>query len=147
MENKIKRLWEYIQTKQLSKEEIANLTIIDGTCGNGTLGIFLLKLGVKEMIFNDIWKPSAIMTSINLKSNGFEIKKKDFNKNNIKQIAIGDKFEVYNLSFEELAKKLSQNQTDKLYKFDLCILDCFPATDSTNLEKIAKSLAKDVLII
>jgi len=153
MENKIKRLWEYIQTKQLSKEEISNLTAIDGTCGNGTLGIFLLKLGFKKVIFNDIWRPSTIMTSINLNANGFPINKeieylKDgynidniTNVTDINSIANGNNFEVYNLPFEEL-NEIFSNKTH-----DICILDCFPGINTDKLEKIAKSLAKDVLII
>lgn len=156
MENKIKKLWEYIQTRQLSKEEISNLTAIDGTCGNGTLGIFLLKLGFKKVIFNDIWRPSTVMTSINLNANGFplneeiEYSKDSYNidnviniKNidNINSISTGNNFEVYNLPFEKLNKVFSKET------FDICILDCFPGVNTTHLENIAKSLAKDVLII
>lgn len=172
MENKIKRLWEYIQTKQLSKEEIANLTVLDGTCGNGTLGIFLLKLGVKKVIFNDIWRPSTIMTSVNLNSNGFPTDKemkhlKDSyniaNGNNI-SISNGNNFEVYNLPFEELDEIFYKKTRNKNYNInnindndydninrketlDICILDCFPGVNTNNLEKIAKSLAKDVMVI
>lgn len=156
MENKIRKLWEYIQSKQLSKEEISNLTILDGTCGNGTLGIFLLKVGVKKVVFNDIWKPAAVITSLNLKANGFEEKNKNMDYiNQLEystekgQIAYGKDFEVYNLSLEELRETLFnkiKNENEK-NKFDICILDCFPEADISNFEKIAKTLAKDVFII
>jgi len=170
MENKIKKIWEYIQAKHLTKEEFKELNIIDGTCGNGTLGIFLLKSGVKKIIFNDIWKPSAVMTSMNLKANGFEIIEENYKKITMDKITIMDKiatgynFEVYNLSFEELAEKLFKNQTAKekilkknvdennkdktaISKFDLCIIDCFPGVDTIDFEKTARLLSKDVLII
>jgi len=149
MENKIKKIWEYIQTKQLSPKEIRNLTVLDGTCGNGTLGIFLLKLGFKKVIFNDIWKPSTVMTSINLKANGFPINKeikrlKDiYNTPDVNNMPTynGNNFEAYNLPFEELNEIFSKKT------FDICILDCFPGVNTNDLEKIAKSLAEDVMII
>ena len=180
LENKVMKIGEYLKLKQLSKKEIRELRVLDGTCGNGTLGIFLLKLGVKKVVFNDIWKPATIMTSLNLDANGFEIKKKNFKNNNKDKTATKDKiaegynFEVYNLSFEDLAnlfEKISKNKNlskdrklskeliggkksnqDKesessMYKFDICILDCFPGVNTSDFEKIAKSLAKDVLII
>lgn len=157
MENKIRKLWEYLKSKQLSKEKIANLTVLDGTCGNGTLGIFLLKLGAKKVVFNDIWKPATIMTLSNLKANGFGEKSKDkeiecIDKRNCSaskgQIAYGNKFEVYNLSLEDLKKLLNKKIGEiEENKFDICILDCFPEANPENFEKIAKSLAKDVFII
>ncbi|MBZ9570792.1 50S ribosomal protein L11 methyltransferase [Methanobrevibacter sp. TMH8] len=138
MENKIARLWEYLEAKHLSKEETMNLNVLDGTCGNGTLGIFLLKLGVKKVVFNDIWTPATIITSINLELNGFkqnkgleklqelkesekleEIEKlKELKKikiprieesyGNTDKISYGTNFELYNLPFEELSKILSK---------------------------------------
>jgi hypothetical protein len=164
MENKIMKLWNYIKTKHFSEEEIANLRVLDGTCGNGTLGIFLLKLGVKKVIFNDIWKPATIMTSLNLKANGFKIIEENFKENfNDDKIATGDNFEVYNVPLEYLTNFLAQETPNKLKKkenksmnlknesnmnkFDICILDCFPKVDTTNFEKIGNLLAKDVLVI
>ena len=79
MENKIMKLCSYIKSKQYTREKIANFKILDGTCGNGSLGIFLLNYGVEKVIFNDIWYPATITTSINLESNGY---KTDFLNNN-----------------------------------------------------------------
>ena len=191
MENKIMKLDGYIKTKQYTKEKIANLKILDGTCGNGTLGIFLLKYGVGKVIFNDIWYPATVTTSINLEANGFKRSffknkknywNKDDNKlnpkNNLKinnnlnmdkninfdkfnknkanyinennniihlnhQIAEGERFEVYNLAIENLKNSLNNNSE----KIDVCILDCFPNTDTSNFEKIAKTIANEVWII
>lgn len=150
IENKIIKLSKFINEKYLTKKEIANLSILDGTCGNGSLGIFLLKYGVGNVVFNDIWKPSALSTCANLKSNGFKpeylIKNADFSNLNPynSKIAIGNNFDVYNLAIENLKENLDENDN---YKFDICILDCFPSVDINNFKKIADSLADDVLII
>ncbi|MEA4956941.1 hypothetical protein SDC9_07487 [bioreactor metagenome] len=80
-ESKIVSICNYLKSKNYSKEEISKLKVLDGTCGNGTLGIFLLKLGVKEVVFNDVWKPSTIMTLVNLEANGFKMIKERFNQN------------------------------------------------------------------
>ena len=95
MENKIMKLCNYIKSKHFSAEKIANLKILDGTCGNGLLGIFLLKYGVEKVIFNDIWYPATVTTSINLESNGF---KKDFfnNKHNNRNNSKNNNFNINN---------------------------------------------------
>jgi hypothetical protein len=161
IENKIKILDNYFKSKNIPDEKLANLTILDGTCGNGSLGIFLLKKRVKKVIFNDIWKPATFMTSVNLEANGFKTKLIDFkdifnfdknvkdNKNIEKSknndiISRGNNFKVYNLAIEDLKEKLS---IEKENKFDICILDCFPSVNTDNFEKIANSLAKNVLTI
>ena len=170
MENKIMKLCGYIKSRQLSSEKIANYKILDGTCGNGSLGIFLLKYGVKKVIFNDIWYPATVTTSINLESNGFKIDfydnnfdknkiddmKDNFEKNKINdinenivtnhsnyKISKGKKFEVYNLAIENLANYLKEYNE----KIDVCILDCFPNVDISKFEKIAKSIANEVWVI
>lgn len=148
MENKIMKLYDYLKTEYYTKKEISNLKILDGTCGNGTLGIFLLKLGVKEVIFNDIWKPSTIITSINLEINGFEIIKKNFN--NKSKISFGSNFKVVNFSIEELIEKKRDKKDENKYnenEFDICILDCFPNANIENFKNIAGTIAKDVFII
>jgi len=149
IENKIKVLDNYLKSKNITEEKLANMTVLDGTCGNGSLGIFLLKKGVKNLIFNDIWKPATFMTSINLEANGFKTKLinfkdiSDINKTD-DIISIGDNFKVYNLAIEDLKGKLAISGENK---FDICILDIFPSADKLNFEKIANSLAKDVLTI
>ncbi|RBQ23376.1 hypothetical protein ALNOE001_09420 [Candidatus Methanobinarius endosymbioticus] len=148
MENKIMKLCNYLKTKHYTQEEIANLRILDGTCGNGTLGIFLLKLGVKKVIFNDIWKPSTVITSINLKSNGFKII--EDNSNDKSKIISGKEFEVFNFSIEELAENILKNNLDinmDNLKFDICILDCFPNANIEDFENIARLISKDIFII
>ncbi|MCL2157412.1 MAG: methyltransferase [Methanobrevibacter sp.] len=167
MENKIMKLCSYIKSKHLSPEKIANLRILDGTCGNGSLGIFLLNYGVEKVIFNDIWYPATVSTSINLESNGFKVgsfniknnnrsnrnkKNNHLNINNIYEnhvksplnykIAEGEKFEVYNFAIENLANNLKDN-----HEIDLCILDCFPNVNTVKFEKVAKSIANEVWII
>ncbi len=166
IETKINKVSDYLNS--YGSKEIAKLNILDGTCGNGSIGIFLLKKGTNKVIFTDIWKPATFMTAVNLKANGFEtnfltdfedIKAFEDNNNNnnnnkdnyenIIKIATGNNFEVYNLPIEELKTELEpqlkEETTDKY--FDICILDCFPNTDVNNFEKVAKTLAKDVLII
>ena len=114
IENKILKLCSYIKSRQLSSDELANFKILDGTCGNGSLGIFLLKYGVKKVIFNDIWYPSTVTTSINLESNGF---KTDFFNNqdnymnnseninfNIKDLNKNNKNNIHNKNIDDLNK-------------------------------------------
>lgn len=178
-ENKIINLCNYLKSKNYSREEISKLKILDGTCGNGTLGIFLLKLGVKEVVFNDIWKPATIMTLVNLEANGFKMIKERFNKNIFElksderllpktkitkektrkiegynyenfEMSFGENFRIYNLSIEKLYSKLKNyefNKENKDKEFDICILDCFPETNTRPIQKIAEKIAIDVLIV
>ncbi|MDR2967604.1 MAG: hypothetical protein LBU74_06615 [Methanobacteriaceae archaeon] len=104
MENKIMKLCSYIKSKHYTGEKVANLKILDGTCGNGSLGIFLLKYGVKKVIFNDIWYPATVTSSINLQSNGF---KTDFlsNENNYKNNSENNNFYFHNYNVHNFNKK------------------------------------------
>ncbi len=45
-------------------EKYKNPSVLDCTCGPGTLGITCLKAGAKRVVFNDIWYPAAKMTFI-----------------------------------------------------------------------------------
>ena len=49
-------------------------TVLDCTCGPGTLGIACLKAGAQKVVFNDIWNPAIETTLINLEVNGFPVK-------------------------------------------------------------------------
>ena len=52
-------------------------TVLDCTCGPGTLGIACLKAGAQKVVFNDIWNPAIETTLINLEANGFPVKLSD----------------------------------------------------------------------
>lgn len=172
MENKIMKLCGYIKSKHLSPEKIAKLKILDGTCGNGSLGIFLLKYGVEKIIFNDIWYPATVTTSMNLESNGFKTdffnnRNNDFNIDNIDKyinmnnFANNESSNIRNINKNPMNYKIAEGENFEVYNLaienlannsevnniDICILDCFPKVDSNKFEKIAKSIADDVWII
>ena len=96
-------------------------TALDGMCGSGTIGIFLIKYGFKKVIFNDI-NPQAIK---NL-------------KNNLKLNKIDEKYyEIHNKKIEDL----------DIPKVDLAILDPFPNTNTKNIEDKISNTIPNVLII
>lgn len=113
-EQKLLKLYNYLQEHNFE-------TAIDGMCGSGAIGIFLIKYGFKKVIFNDI-NPQAIK---NLKNN--------LKLNNISE----DYYEIYNEAIEEL----------DLQKVDLAILDPFPNVDTTNIEDKLSDIATNVLVI
>jgi hypothetical protein len=120
MENKIMKLCSYIKSKHYTGEKIANLKILDGTCGNGSLGIFLLKYGVEKVIFNDIWYPATVTSTINIESNGFKTdffnsKYKNNNRNNNKNHAKNNNFNINNYINID---KLNNNETDDIKKIN-----------------------------
>jgi hypothetical protein len=112
-------------------------TILDCTCGPGTLGITCLKSGAQKVVFNDIWNPAIETTLINLEANGFPVK---HSGNKEKLIAYGDKFEVYSMDIRKLANSLDE-------KFDICIIDAFPDVDTTEFVEAADKLGKKVVVI
>jgi hypothetical protein len=112
-------------------------SVLDCTCGPGTLGITCLKAGSPKVVFNDIWRPAIEITLINLEANGFPV------KNSSKKgelIASGDKFEVYSMDIRELANYLDE-------KFDICIIDTFPGVDTTEFVEAAGKLGEKVVVI
>jgi len=102
--------------------------VIDATCGPGTLGLFALFAGADKVIFNDIWNEAIKMTFINLEVNGFKVGKGDRN------------FEVYNKDIRDLPSFIDE-------KYDLCIIDPFPAVNASSFVKISRKLAKEILLI
>lgn len=113
-----------------------NPTVLDSTCGPGTLGIACLKAGAQKVVFNDIWKPAVETTLINLEVNGFPVKLSGTGE----LIASGDRFEVYNMDIKELADSLDE-------KFDICIIDVFPGVDTTEFMRAVGKLGKKTVVI
>lgn len=112
-------------------------TVLDCTCGPGTLGITCLKAGAQKVVFNDIWKPAIETTLINLEANGFPVKLSGSKEG---LIASGDKFEAYSMDIRELANCLDE-------KFDICIIDTFPGVDTAEFVETAGKLGKKVVVI
>lgn len=131
IESKINKLYEYYENNNYSKD----FTVIDGTCGCGSLGIFSLFYGA-NVIFNDIWKSSIDMTRNNLITNNFKVEKSE--KKDL--LYEGSKIKLYNMAFEDLVNKINE-------KVDLIILDPFPNTDTSKLIEKAKELTDEILII
>ena len=114
-----------------------NPTVLDCTCGPGTLGITCLKAGAKMVVFNDLWYPAAKMTLLNLEVNGFKTNFYDANKG---LIGFGKNFEVYCEDVRNLKKILNE-------KFDICIIDTFPGVDTYKFIDSVKELCREVVVI
>ncbi|MBI5679982.1 MAG: 50S ribosomal protein L11 methyltransferase [Methanobacterium sp.] len=112
-------------------------SVLDCTCGPGTLGIACLKAGARFVVFNDLWFPAVTMTAINLEANGFPVDSWDSKK---EIIAEGENFKIYSLDIRELEKVLDE-------KFDICIVDAFPGVDTTEFVEAAGKLGKEVVVI
>ncbi len=114
-ERKLLKLHNYLDNNGI-KKGIA----IDGLCGLGALGIYLLKYGFEKVIFNDI-NPEMIEAL----------------KNNLEINNITEGFEIHNQSFEDLDVEHA----------DLCVIDAFPGVDIDEFTKKAEKIADNVLII
>jgi len=112
-------------------------TVLDCTCGPGTLGIACLKANAQKVVFNDIWNPAIEITLINLEANGFPVK---LSGGEEELIASGDKFEVYSMDVRELTNYLDE-------KFDICIIDTFPGMDTTEFVEAAGKLGKKIVVV
>ncbi|MEL7671833.1 50S ribosomal protein L11 methyltransferase [Methanobacterium sp.] len=112
-------------------------SVLDCTCGPGTLGITCLKAGAREVVFNDIWFPAVVMTAVNLETNGFPVDTWDPEKDVIVE---GEKFKVYSLDIRQLKNVLDE-------KFDICIIDAFPGIDTEEFVEAAGRLGKEVVVI
>ncbi|MDR3063055.1 MAG: hypothetical protein LBU40_02815, partial [Methanobrevibacter sp.] len=143
VENKILKLNNYFKSKHLSEEEISQMSVLDGTSGIGSLGIFSLLYGFNKVVFNDLNLEALKMACLNLEANGFKttlVDDEDKNLSNPGLIAYGDKFQIYNLPFEKWDKHFS-------VLFDFCIVDTFPQTDNKIFHKIADKIAKNTIFI
>lgn len=114
-EEKLLRLHNYLDNNGIKKG-----TAIDGMCGLGALGIYMLKYGFEKVIFNDI-NPEMIETL----------------KNNLEINGIGDGFEIHNQAFEDLSVEHA----------DLCVIDAFPGQDISDIQEKAEKIADNVVII
>jgi hypothetical protein len=112
-------------------------SVLDCTCGPGTLGITCLKAGARRVVFNDLWFPSVTMTAINIEANGFPV---DFWNPKRNVVAEGENFKAYSMDIRELGKIVDE-------EFDICIVDAFPEVDTTDFEEAARKLGKKVVVI
>ena len=114
-EQKLVQLHNYLKNNDV-KKGIA----VDGMCGLGAIGIYLLKYGFEKVIFNDINPEMIEALKTNLEINEIE-----------------GNFEIQNVAFEDL----------NLDKVDLCVIDAFPGSDLSEITKKAEKIADNVLII
>lgn len=123
-------------------------SVLDCTCGPGTLGIACLKAGASRVVFNDLWYPAARTAALNLEVNGFPVKI----PGNLKEleglswsspetpVALGDNFEVYSADLRELKNILDE-------RFDICIIDAFPGVETADLEAAVRDMCSDIVVI
>lgn len=114
-EEKLVRLHNYLVNNKIEKG-----TAIDGMCGLGALGIYLLKYGFEKVLFNDI-NPEMI----------------DALENNLKINDITEGYEIFNQPFEEFESS----------NVDLCVIDAFPGMDIGEIKQKAEKMADNVVII
>ncbi|MBR3140011.1 MAG: methyltransferase [Methanobrevibacter sp.] len=114
-EEKLIRLHNYLENNDIKKG-----VAIDAMCGLGALGIYLIKYGFENVIFNDV-NPEMIEAL----------------KNNLEINDISEGYEISNLAFEDL----------KSDKVDLCVVDAFPGLDIIDIEKKAEKIADAVFIV
>lgn len=114
-EEKLVRLHNYLVNNEIKKG-----TAIDGMCGLGALGIYLLKYGFEKVLFNDI-NPEMI----------------DALENNLNMNDISEGYEIFNQPFEEF-------ESDNV---DLCVIDAFPGMDIEEIKEKAEKMADNVVII
>lgn len=124
-----------ILKKVLSKYD--KPSILDCTCGPGTLGIAALLSGASWVVFNDLWFPACQNTLMNLEINGFPVSDQEKNKG---LIATGDKFKVYCLDIKDLNESLDE-------KFDVCLIDVFPGVKTNEFTEAVRDICKEVIII
>jgi hypothetical protein len=112
-------------------------SVLDGTCGPGTLGIAALKSGARKVVFNDIWYPAAWITAFNLEVNGFPV---NFSQKRQGLIAEGENFQVYCADLRDVKSFLDE-------KFDIGVVDPFPGVDFTEFSQKLGEICREVIII
>lgn len=126
-----------IITLNKALEKYKSPSVLDCTCGPGTLGIAALKKGAKRVVFNDIWYPAASTTALNLEVNGFPV---DLTKNEHRLIAKGKFWDVYCMDILKLGSVLNET-------FDLCVVDTFPGVNTKSFVNAVEGLCKEIVII
>lgn len=112
-------------------------SVLDCTCGPGTLGIAALKSGARKVVFNDIWYPAACITAVNLEVNGFPV---NINQKREGLIAEGENIQVYCTDLRDLKSFLDE-------KFDIGVIDPFPGVDFTEFSQAMSEICQEVIII
>ncbi|MDD1774643.1 MAG: 50S ribosomal protein L11 methyltransferase [Methanobacterium sp.] len=115
----------------------ADPTVVDCTCGPGTLGIAALKSGVKQVIFNDLWYPACETTLLNLELNGFTV---EITGEKEGLIGFGENFKVYCMDVKDLKTVLCS-------KYDICLIDVFPGVDSSTFTGFVEEICEEVVNI
>jgi hypothetical protein len=118
-------------------DEYDRPSVLDCTCGPGTLGIAVLLSGATRVVFNDMWYPACKATVMNLEINGFSV---NCTGNNDGLIAFGDNFEVFCMDLKDLIPVLKD-------KFDLCLIDVFPGVETDAFVEAVKDICNEVVII
>jgi hypothetical protein len=126
-----------IMALQKSLKKYDSPTVLDCTCGPGTLGIAALQSGARQVVFNDLWYPACQATAMNLEVNGFKV---SCTGSSTGLIASGDGFKLYCLDVKDLAEELKD-------KFDLCLIDVFPGVDTRKFTESVKNICREVVII
>lgn len=114
-EEKLIKLHNYLKNNNIKKG-----VAIDAMCGNGSIGIYLLKYGFEKVIFNDIYSEVIDNLKFNLEIN-----------------EINGNYEIYNKAFEEL----------NIEKCDFCVIDSYPKANIKKIIQKAEKIADNVLII
>lgn len=115
-EQKLVGLHNYLNNNNVKKG-----TAIDGMCGLGAIGIYLLKYGFEKVIFNDINPEMIDALKENLKLNDID----------------EDSYEIYLGPFEDL----------EVEHVAVCVIDAFPGSDISEISKKAEEMADNVIII
>ena len=114
-EEKLLRLHNYLNNNGIKKG-----TAVDGMCGLGALGIYMLKYGFEKVIFNDI---NPEMTEALM--------------NNLELNSITEGYEIHNEAFEDL----------EVDRADLCVIDAFPGVNVEDIVEKAEKIADNVVVI
>lgn len=112
-------------------------SVLDCTCGPGTLGLAALLAGAPLVVFNDVWYPACQMTILNLEINGFPVTTTGKDEG---LIATGENFKVYCSDVKDLKDVLSE-------KFDACLVDVFPGVDDAVFKESVEGICIEVVVI
>lgn len=131
--------------------KLENAGVIDAFCGPGTLGMLSILAGAKQVIFNDAWLPALENTILNLKANSSILGiKLDFEKTDYHKL-IGDEPELLargNGSAQVLVYHGDIRKLNKVVKrYDICLLDAFPAVDPSRFMAACNEISKNTIII